>query len=306
MKLLYFGLIAFLTIQQIAIVLAIDDELIKQFYESPHWKQSLAFDAPIVSAEETINHLKALWPLLEDNKDNSIDINDLYEEVTLKSLQDVDWDKNKKLGMMKDDLIDLIFFKRLVDKNDCYRDNFDYLYVIEDENYFGNPEQKLPYGQNIEAYLDYYRVKVLDLCRDEMKTKLNNDKSLKVLDDLVQKVSENGININNFNEMKENGSLMKAISSFLDTDDGSKRKSSKDKYLSVTTVCGHGFNDRQPNGFYNIALNKQPLISYIEQDEYLNEWALKFKLCKSFDRDFTFRDFDESNLNKIKNLFHKH
>lgn len=282
MKLIFINLfVIILGVQQVA--LAIQDELLEPFFNSLDWKQSLAFDAPVISHEETLKHLKNLVKLLPKDKNEYIRGEDRSASADEPANED-DWDRNDNYGLMRHRLDKLIEFAN-IDQNSCDGVHFQYLYAIDQhENNLAHPDKLMPFGENIEAYLNYHRTKVLGLCRDEMKKSLSNIPSdqLAMVKNLAQKVKGSGIEPALVDHAANDGSLANVIGDFIKNESNTiKGRNLKHKFSTLVEACTNTFNKMYPRGFYDSALNKPVVSAYIHQDEFLSEWALIINMCKA-------------------------
>lgn len=248
----------------------------KELFESPIYQQSVAFDAPVIEPEKTLELLKQLLPILP---------------------------KNINMSDATKDLIGLANYK-----NDqlCKDYNFEILankFTLE-ENPLSSPEGNKFYGPNIQAYIKHFKLKSVEYCKDILKESVTKASNMGLIDEIVRSVLKDGPlpkSSDEYSEIYDNmllGVFDYLRSSVPDLDKKLTKKNGRKEILAkiqpLKGPCGEILDKAEYRFIVPVALMDKQISDEVSKDEELIKLGARIQICSQL------VNIDEASLGGIR------
>lgn len=274
--------------QEVSCEEIIYDEL-KDLYNSDVWKNSVAYDAPVIDPEDTKKLLKELLPLIPKDGEDEPENGKHHRHSKRKGRDEV---KDKVFEIMQRQVNDLINYEDLEKKGyNCHSHDFNFMYnPTASTNYLSSPERNKPYGANIMAYLLHGKQNLLKLCAIKVNEKLDlptND--LKQIEQLARDVFPIGfsgtpyefVELNDKSEIIIEGIANYLIHTVPGVKKGENKKEFTSKFKEMVKICNNFMNNIEHFGFIDVALIKDDMSSFVLEEPSLEKLAYEMKVCKN-------------------------
>lgn len=259
-------------------------EELNDLYNSDAWKNSVAYDAPVIDPDETLKLLNELLPLVPADKND-------YKPW---SPTGKNWDKNAIFGTMQQQLKDLIKMRNLEStKFNCFDKGFGVMYYLtHGTNKLSSPDRDQSFGPNIVAYMLKAKQELLIECA-ELVNQHNSfelrPNELKQIEQLAKEVFPNGFSgtPEEFKELNDKSRIIsEGIGNFLThvvpgVQEGKSKKEFKLKFKEMIQFCDTYLKLNANYGFIDEALERDDVASFVLSEPSVQKVAFEFKVCKN-------------------------
>lgn len=261
----------------------------EELYASPIWRQSVAFDAPVIEPAKTLELLKQLDPLIP--KSGYI----CFEKLNQNN--DPHSDRNEALLLMHTYLSWLIQLSTEKNSVVCRHDrliNMDWHLKSVKETLLSSPERNKPWGPNIVAYMKQAKLDMVKYCQTLLEQELKGSDFLKDRLKLIEDVSmvvlpmEGVRGMEQYSRLLDDRFIAKGIQGFLRSQftnfDKRLRKDESrqeiiNRFEALREACGHIPFQIESAGFIMSALRDQLVSAEVAQNKQLLKLGAKIHIC---------------------------
>lgn len=266
---------------------------LEDIYQDPRFKNSVAYDARVISTEETLRNMEVLLMVIPSYK-NEVSyemvsgLSGLSNDIDPNQLRGLakDWHRNDIFVMMKEELRSLINIAYPNTEGFCNEDNIISIYNIHDKfSILSSPQKNKPYGPNLMNYIKENKLKLISYCGDLLSEKIASlpKDQANSMNELTKFVfpfgiqnTESFLNFDNKSSQFING-LKQYVKSTMTRN---SEKEFNEKYSSIVKVCKDFLNTSGPINFLMWSFwNDRSLANYVLDNQFLTKTAMEIKIC---------------------------
>lgn len=264
----------------------------EQFYDSPEYKQSVAYDALLIEPKRTLQllaRLRKLVPPVEKNFLSATKRNLLSKD---------DLERNEALSTMSYDLESLVDLAKYSDQDySCQGKNF--LHSLDDrfngESSLSSPTRNLPFGPNILAYIKFYKMTTIKHCKALLKESVDDAdrESRQLIKEVVKSVEpRGGSDLQRYKSISTIDGIANAINHYLSSTEsnlndslqhGDSRRRVFAKFNAIRQACDRISEGAQFKGFVVAAMKDSQISFDILDDHELIELGMMMEICFEFE-----------------------
>lgn len=267
---------------------------LEHLYSSQAYKQSVAFDAPVIEPEKTLQQLRELREMIPENRNVFADYDNQPSELDSDGVEANDkWIANEHYGIMLADLESLLELSKYQDAERCSYDEFKFLNINRRGASLSSPQQDRGWGPNILAFIKHYKLKTIDYCRNKLvRIIAANDGPLMNFDlikGVVEAMIPKGIssfeqyqNLFNFKIVADgvNRYLRSSIANFDEKLRKSQtRKEIHNKFELIKKTCDAVESNLGDRGFVATVMEDEQVAADVFKNRDLIELAVGIEVC---------------------------
>lgn len=266
-----------------------------KFFDSDVYKQSVAFDAPIIDPFETRELLLELNQILPENE--------AHIEYQIDKMSDEETERFEAIDAFESDLRWLIRLTYSTNEENCRDAQFSQMNSPNRRtNSLSSPAGNKPYGPNIQTYIKHYKLAAIEYCESLLKKGVSDTPSLNYLTSFIKTLVPDGVNsIEDYSTSLKTSNLTEKMREFLNSRD---KKEFREKFESMKNCCQKVSGQAEFRGFVLESLKDQQVASEVMANKELINLGMINEACSKIQQEID-RSIAKSGFRgKIRSLIH--